>query len=318
MLDSTFQPAYLEPARSGELFRRATAARELLRGCRVCPRRCGVDRTRGETGQCRLADEVLVASAGPHYGEEPPLVGYGGSGTIFLSSCNLACLFCQNYDLSHGRKGRRVTPDRLAETMLALQNRGCHNINFVTPTHVTPQLLQAVALAADRGLVLPLVYNCGGYESVETLRLLDGVFDVYMPDFKYADAAVAHRLSGVSDYPHVVKAALREMHRQVGDLVCDASGIAQRGLIIRHLVLPHNLAGTRTVARFIAQELSPCSYVNLMAQYRPCYRAGEVPELARALTRREFADAVTAAREEGLVRFAGSDEQRLFVGNGAT
>ena len=302
-----FRPAYLELAATGELFRRAAAARELLKECRLCPRRCGVNRLVGETGQCRLGDEVREANAGPHHGEEPPLVRHGGSGTIFLTSCNLACLFCQNHDLSHGMAGRQVTPREVAGMMLALQRRGCHNVNFVTPTHVVPHLLQALAVAVEQGLSVPLVYNCGGYESVETLRLLDGVFDLYMPDFKYASPEIGHRLSGVPDYPQVARAALKEMHRQVGDLVCDAHGIAQRGLIIRHLVLPHGLAGTRDVARFIARELSPNSYVNLMSQYRPCYRAHEVPELARPLTQQEFREAEAIAREEGLLRLAGRE-----------
>jgi len=302
-----FRPAYLELVDSGELHHRAAAARELLRGCRLCPRRCGVNRLAGEQGACRLGDELRIASAVPHYGEEPPLVGYGGSGTIFLASCNLACLFCQNYELSHGGEGYRASPEDVARTMLALQQRGCHNVNFVTPTHVTPQLLQAIALAAEQGLSVPLVYNCGGYESVATLKLLDGVFDLYMPDFKYADAAVGARLSGVPDYPDVAKAALREMYRQVGDLVCDDDGLAQRGMIIRHLVLPNALAGTRDVARFVVKALSPNAYVNLMDQYRPCFRAQQHPEIARPLRPEEFSEAVRLAWEEGLTQYGRQD-----------
>jgi putative pyruvate formate lyase activating enzyme len=247
--------------------------------------------------------DPVVSSAGPHYGEEAPLVGFGGSGTIFLANCNLACVFCQNYDISHQGAGSPASPATVAHTMLALQGRGCHNINFVTPTHVVPQLLEAIALAAEQGLGVPLVYNCGGYESIDTLRLLDGVIDIFMPDLKYTDAEVGQRLSGIPDYPQVAMAALKEMHHQVGDLVCEERGIAQRGMIIRHLVLPNDLAGTRDAARFIARELSPDAYVNIMAQYRPCFRARDYPEIARPLHRAEFADAMRMAREEGLRRF---------------
>jgi len=263
-----------------------------------------VNRLAGEKGTCRVGRQAMVSSFGPHFGEESPLVGYYGSGTIFLTYCNLRCVFCQNYDISHLGHGHPVAPEQLANMMLALQARGCHNINFVTPTHVVPQLLEAIVLAAERDLNVPLVYNCGGYESVETLRLLDGVFDIYMPDFKYTEATVAKRLSGAEDYPLIVKAALKEMHRQVGDLVVDERGIALRGMIVRHLVLPNNLAGTEEAMRFLAEELSPHTYVNVMAQYRPCYRALEFPEIARRPAREEFRAAVQAALNAGLHRLA--------------
>ncbi|HIE51994.1 MAG TPA: radical SAM protein [Armatimonadetes bacterium] len=299
-----FIPAYQRLQQSGELQRRVERALSLLRECRVCPRACGVNRLAGEKGTCRVGRQAMVSSFGPHFGEESPLVGYYGSGTIFLTYCNLRCVFCQNYDISHLGHGHPVAPEQLANMMLALQARGCHNINFVTPTHVVPQLLEAIVLAAERDLNVPLVYNCGGYESVETLRLLDGVFDIYMPDFKYTEATVAKRLSGAEDYPLIVKAALKEMHRQVGDLVVDERGIALRGMIVRHLVLPNNLAGTEEAMRFLAEELSPHTYVNVMAQYRPCYRALEFPEIARRPAREEFRAAVQAALNAGLHRLA--------------
>jgi putative pyruvate formate lyase activating enzyme len=248
-----------------------------------------------------------VSSAGPHFGEEDVLVGSGGSGTIFFAGCNLGCIFCQNCDISHLGEGREVSAERLASMMLGLQEVGCHNINFVTPTHCVPQILESLDLAAAKGLRVPLVYNCGGYECVETLRLLDGVFDIYMPDAKYADGAVAKRLSDAPDYPDVMRDALREMHRQVGDLELDERGIARRGLLVRHLVLPDGLAGTGDVMRFLAS-LSENTYVNVMAQYRPCYRAHEVPELARPISRDEFAGAVQMALDAGLTQL---DQRRM-------
>lgn len=295
------EPGYVTLAESGELHRRAQAAGNLLSPCRVCPRECGVDRWQGEVGACRIGRQAVVASYGPHFGEESPLVGNRGSGTIFFSGCNLHCLFCQNSYISQSPEGERASPERLAEIMLDLQRQGCHNVNLVTPTHVVPQILQALVRAAAEGLRLPLVYNCGGYESRETLRLLEGVVDIYMPDAKYDDAGVGERLSGVPDYPAVNRAALREMHRQVGDLVLDERGVAIRGLLVRHLVLPDNLAGTAGIMAWLG-ELSRNTYVNVMAQYRPCYRAHEVPSLARPLTGGEFAAALHAAREAGLSR----------------
>jgi len=297
-----FTPAYVKLHESGQLRERVERAYELLNPCRLCPRVCAVRRLEGETGMCRTGRRAVVSSFGPHFGEERPLVGLFGSGTIFLTHCNLRCVFCQNYDISHLGAGEPVSPERMAEMMLALHRRGCHNINFVTPTHVVPQLLEALSYAVAEGLDVPLVYNCGGYESVETLQLLDGIVDIYMPDFKYADADIGKRFSQAADYPAVAQAALREMHRQVGDLVIDERGMAQRGLLVRHLVLPDNLAGTGEVMRFLAEEISPHTYVNVMAQYRPCFRAREYPGLDRPLTPAEYREAVRLAREAGLTR----------------
>jgi putative pyruvate formate lyase activating enzyme len=297
-------PAYLELHKRGELEARAKAAERLLEPCRVCPRACLAQRLQGETGVCGVAAKAMISSHGPHYGEERPLVGYGGSGTIFLAHCNLCCVFCQNYEISQQGEGRIVTVEDLAQMMLNLQRLGCHNINFVTPSHQVPQILQALPIAVEGGLDVPLVYNCGGYESLETLRLLDGVFDIYMPDFKYAEAAKAQQYSKVENYPEVAMAALREMHRQVGDLVMDRRGVARRGLLVRHLILPNNLAGTGETVRFLA-ELSEDTYVNIMAQYRPCYRAHEYPLLARQPTHAEYEEAVRLARAAGLHRLDG-------------
>lgn len=297
-------PAYLELHQTGELQQRAKAAERLLEPCRVCPRECLAQRLQGETGVCGVAENAMISSYGPHYGEERPLVGTGGSGTIFLAHCNLCCVFCQNYEISQEGEGQVVPVRRLAEIMLDLQRMGCHNINFVTPTHQVPQILRALPLAVEGGLQVPLVYNCGGYESLETLRILDGVFDIYMPDFKYGDSEAAKRYSNAENYPEVAKAAFQEMHRQVGDLTLDRRGIALRGLLVRHLVLPNNLAGTGEVARFLA-ELSEDTYVNIMAQYRPCYRAHEYPPLARRPTREELEGALRLARAAGLNRLDG-------------
>ncbi len=297
-------PTYLALQETGELPRRAHAAEGLLAACRLCPRECGARRLEGETGVCGIGAEAVISSAGPHFGEEPPLVGRGGSGTIFLTRCNLQCVFCQNSEISQRGEGETASAGDLARMMLRLQQLGCHNINLVTPTHQTPHILHALVIAVEGGLTLPLVYNCGGYESVEALRLLDGIVDIYMPDFKYADADVARRYSGVEDYPAVARAALREMHRQVGDLVLDGRGIARRGLLVRHLVLPNDLAGTEEVVRFLA-DLSPATYVNIMGQYRPCHRADEHAPLARRPTREEMARAFRLARAAGLTRLDG-------------
>lgn len=306
-MSPSLEPCYLALLRSGELRRRVEQARALLSPCRLCPRECGADRLAGDTGFCRVGARARVASFGPHFGEETPLVGSGGSGTIFFSGCNLACLFCQNYDISQLDQGREVSAEALAGFMLDLQEYGCHNINFVTPTHVVPQILEALEIAAGQGLRLPLVYNCGGYEHLDTLRLLDGIIDIYMPDAKYDDPQVGERLSAAPDYPAVNRAALREMHRQVGDLTLDEAGLAVRGLLVRHLVLPEGLAGTEGIMRFLA-ELSPDTYVNVMPQYRPCFRAAEVPALRRRITAQEYAEAVRQAQTAGLHRL---DERRL-------
>ncbi|MDP2949257.1 MAG: radical SAM protein [Chloroflexota bacterium] len=272
--------------------------------CRVCPRHCKVDRRQDDRrGFCRAGVRALVSSFHSHFGEEPPLVGSGGSGTIFLASCNLACVFCQNWEISQARWGREVSDEQLAGAMLKLQALGCHNINFVSPTIYVPQILAALPHAVEGGLRVPLVYNTGGYDSQEALRLLDGIFDIYMPDIKYSDEAFARRYSLAKSYYPVAREAVKEMHRQVGDLVTE-DGVAVRGLIIRHLVLPEGLAGTAEVMRFIGQELSVHSYVNVMAQYRPENKALQYPELSRRITVGEYEEALRLARAAGLYRFA--------------
>jgi putative pyruvate formate lyase activating enzyme len=309
MAQADFVAPYVKLHESGELIKRAEAAREILRSCRICPRECGVDRLGTEKGACRVGAAAMVASYGPHFGEERPLVGTSGSGTIFFSDCNLRCVFCQNYDISHGGLGHAVTCQALAAMMLSLQEDGCHNINLVSPTHQAPAILEAVAIAAGLGLRLPIVYNTGGYDSLETLRLLEGIVSIYMPDCKYSDDDVAWRLSKVKDYPERNRQALREMHRQVGDLEIDTRGVATTGLLVRHLVLPNDMAGTQKVMEFLAS-LSRDTYVNVMAQYRPCYRASEFPEIARPLAREEYARAVRLALDAGLHRL---DERPLRV-----
>jgi len=256
----------------------------------------------GESGQCRVTSEVMVSSYGPHMGEEAPLVGRNGSGTIFFSYCNLHCAFCQNYTISQLGEGSPVSQEALAGMMLWLQERGCHNINLVSPSHVVPYILEALDIAAAKGLSLPLVYNTGGYDAMETLKLLDGIVDIYMPDMKYSDRKTAERLSGIKDYPKINRAAVREMHHQVGDLKLDEDGIAQRGLLVRHLVLPGGLAGTREVAEFLANEVSANTYLNIMSQYHPCYKAFDIPGLDRPLKDQEFNDAIELAHQQGLHR----------------
>jgi len=300
--DPGFIAAYLKLSRK-ELQEKIDQSREILKSCTLCPRACKVDRTAGETGFCRTGDMPLVSSWNPHFGEEAPLVGQHGSGTIFFTHCNLGCLFCQNWTISHGDEGAEISFDALAQLMLTLQDSyDCHNINFVTPTHQVPMILQSLEIAIDKGLNVPLVYNCGGYEALGTIRLLEGIIDIYMPDFKFADPEVARNCTGAEDYPSVAKAAINEMHRQVGDLVMDRQGIAQRGLLVRHLVLPGGLAGTEEVSRFLAEEISPDTYTNIMAQYYPCYKAAEHPPLDRRLSSEEFRKAVEAARQAGLKR----------------
>lgn len=300
-----FEPGYIRLVREGKLTERIQAANKILESCTLCPRRCQVNRLEGERKFCRMGKLPVVSSFGPHFGEERPLVGRSGSGTIFLTYCNLGCIFCQNYDISHLGHGEEVSLERLAEMMLSLQKIGCHNINFVTPTHAAAQILTALEIAIEQGLHLPLVYNCGGYESIETIRLLEGIFDIYMPDFKYTEAEVARSLSQAKDYPERAKQAIKEMHRQVGDLVINKQGIALRGLLVRHLVLPQGLAGTKEAMRFLAQEISPHTYVNVMDQYRPCFKANEYPPIDRRPTPEEFQEAVRSAREQGLHRLDG-------------
>ena len=285
-----------------EMASRAELAIARLESCDLCPRNCGVNRIEDEVGFCRTGRLALVSSHAPHFGEEPPLVGAGGSGTIFFAGCNLGCIFCQNYDISHLLQGRAVTGRQLATIMLELQQRGCHNINFVSPSHVAAQILEALPIAYESGLNVPLVYNCGGYDSIETLRLLDGVIDIYMPDTKYASEETAEELSRAPNYPEIMRTALKEMHRQVGDLATDERGVATRGMLIRHLVLPNGLAGTEKIMHFISRELSTDSYVNVMAQYHPVYKAYEHSLINRNITRTELLEALDMASAKGLHR----------------
>ncbi len=288
-----------------QLFNRAEEAVGLLRECRLCPRECGTDRQADERGYCRTGRMSRVASYGPHPGEEAPLRGTRGSGTVFFAGCNLGCIYCQNYDISQRNAGREVDAERLSRIMLRLQERGCHNINLVSPTHVVPQVIEAVVLAAAEGLDLPLVYNTGGYDSVRTLQLLDGIVDIYMPDLKYQKKQAADNLSAAPDYPEVNREAIREMHRQVGDLQIDDRGVAERGLLVRHLILPGGLAATEEAMNFLAEDVSPDTFVNLMAQYYPAHRAREHPPLDRRPRPRELYRAVEAARDAGLHRLYG-------------
>jgi putative pyruvate formate lyase activating enzyme len=306
----TLEPVYLETHRRGLLTAKIGAAYDILSQCNLCPRNCLVDRHHGERGLCRTGDQPVVSSYSPHFGEEDPLVGQHGSGTIFFTHCNLYCIFCQNYEISHGGEGEEVSIPDLAAMMMLLQKRGCHNINFVTPSHQVYQILEALVPAINAGLKVPLVYNTGGYDALETLRLLDGVVDIYMPDFKFWDPAVAQELCQTEDYPEIARQAIKEMHRQVGDLVIDENGVARRGLLVRHLVLPEGLAGTREIMEFLAQEVSPTTYVNVMGQYRPCGRAGEHPTLRKFLTGSEHEMAQQIAREAGLSRL---DQREKFI-----
>jgi putative pyruvate formate lyase activating enzyme len=297
-----FEAAYIKSFEKGLLQKKIQAAYKILNSCTLCPRQCRINRMSGETGICKTAKQAWVSSYNPHFGEEAPLVGTHGSGTIFFTHCNLMCLFCQNFDISHEGYGREVSDKQLAAMMVALQQQGCHNINFVTPSHVVPQILSALAIAIQQGLSVPLVYNSGGYDLPATLRLLEGVFDIYMPDFKFWDAQVAETACQAKDYPQIARRALREMHRQVGDLKIDENGIAQKGLLIRHLVLPGGLAGTREIMRFIAREISTNSYVNIMSQYRPCGRAAEIKGFSSLLSKVDFQTALREAAAEGITR----------------
>lgn len=298
------EPAYARLLRARELHERAAQAREHLLACDLCARHCGVNRLE-QLGFCRTGPLAWVASFGPHHGEERPLSGWAGSGTVFFSRCNLRCLYCQNHTISQRFAGRMLTPEELAAVFLSIQGMGCHNLNLVSPTHVLAAILPALALAAEQGLRLPIVYNTGGYDSLEALALLDGIVDLYMPDMKYDDASVSRRLSHAAVYPQANRAAVREMHRQVGDLVTDECGLAARGLLVRHLVLPEGLAGTPGIVQFLAEEVSTNTYLNLMDQYRPAYWARAHPALGRPITRREFEAAVQSARRAGLHRLSG-------------
>ncbi len=295
-------PRYLELYRTGELDERISRLQEILASCVLCPRQCRKNRLAGETGYCRSGAEAVVSAVHPHFGEEDMLVGEGGSGTIFFAGCNLLCIYCQNYEISFFREGRITPPEALARSMLELQRMGCHNINLVTPTHYAPRIVQSLKPAIEGGLSIPLVYNCGGYESMSTLQLLDGIVDIYMPDIKYGDSVPAARYSNAPDYFDRCREAIKEMHRQVGDLVLDDRGIARHGLLVRHLVLPNDLAGSREVLRFIAEEISRETYVNIMFQYRPLFRAMAYAELNRRPTPAEYRAVIQMARGFGLHR----------------
>ena len=295
-------PVYLETYESGVLDERIEKLEGILNECKLCPRECGVNRNKGEKGYCKSDKHLMVSSMQPHFGEEDVLVGTHGSGTIFLTNCNLRCVYCQNYDISHLGYGQKVTEEELALSMLSLQKRGCHNINFVTPTHYTPQIVKALKISIEKGLRIPLVYNCGGYEAKSTIELLDGIVDIYMPDIKYGDVENAKKYSNAPDYFDRCKEAVKEMHRQVGDLKVDESGIAYRGLLIRHLVLPNGIAGSAEVLKFVATEISKEAYVNIMMQYRPMYKAHEYKELNRGIKMSEYREAIDIAREWGLHR----------------
>ena len=306
---SLFEPSYLRLHENGELDERIEQLDKILESCELCPRRCGVNRLKGEKGVCRSGKDLVVSNFGPHFGEEEPLVGVGGSGTIFLTNCSLHCVYCQNYEISHLGYGELRSESQVADYMIALQRMGCHNINFVTPTHFAPQLVRAVRNGIQKGLRLPLIWNCGGYENAGTVELLDGIVDIYMPDIKYSSSEPAEKYSDAGDYFPIVKEVVKEMHRQVGDLRLDERGIAERGLLIRHLVLPNDLAGSGEVLRFIA-EISTDSYVNVMAQYRPAGRAHKYEELKRPSSRKEFEKVMELAYSFGLTR--GLEQKNLL------
>lgn len=307
-------PAYLNLYQDGTLGRRLEKLLKTMEACCLCPRACGANRLKGETGFCQTGRHARVASYNAHYGEEAPLVGKHGSGTVFMSGCNLMCSFCQNYDISHHSEGVEIAPEQMAGMMMELARRGCHNINFVTPTHVIPQIVEALIPAIEQGLRLPLVYNSGGYESTKTLARLDGIFDMYMPDFKFWDETWSARFCHAPDYREKATSAIREMHRQVGDLILDDDGIAAQGLLVRHLVMPNHVAGTHKVTAWIAQEISPNTYVNIMDQYRPCGSAHDDEPINRRLTQTEFREALQWAAQAGLTRLDKRERPRIIFG----
>lgn len=302
-----YLPGYVKLYHSGELERRAGMMGEMLKDCTVCPHRCHVNRIEHKRGFCRAGSTLKIHSYGPHFGEEDMLVGTGGSGTIFFSCCTLKCVFCQNYEISHYGEGYEISPAGLSDIMLSLQKKGCHNINLVSPTHFVPRIVEALSFAAQEGLTLPVVYNTGGYDDLNTLKLLDGIMDIYMPDIKFGDNFRAGKYTGSAGYFDIVKLAVKEMHRQVGDLALDERGIAVRGLLVRHLVMPDNIAGTQAVLKFIADEISLDTAVNIMAQYYPAHKAHAFRELARRITGEEYIRAVQIALDLGLKRIIALD-----------
>jgi len=298
--------------REGKLDGRIAEAQQRLTPCRVCPRHCEVDRLSDEKGVCQTGFKAVVSSYSPHFGEESPLVGSGGSGTIFFTYCNLLCLFCQNYEISHLGQGIETDAGQLAAIMVSLQRQGCHNINFVTPSHVIPQILAALPKAIEKGLTVPLVYNSSGYDSVETLNLLEGIVDIYMPDFKFWNKESGKDYAKAPDYSEVAQKAILEMHRQVGDLIMDDEGLAVKGLLVRHLVMPGCLEETREILCFLAQEVSVETYVNVMDQYRPCGKAYQCPPIDRRLSSNEYQDALKMAQDAGLHRLDEKDWLRIL------
>jgi putative pyruvate formate lyase activating enzyme len=316
-----FEPAYLATWRRGELPARVEAALAELSNCRACPRNCKVNRLAGETRVCKTGRHAIVSSAFPHFGEEDCLRGWRGSGTLFFGLCNLRCVFCQNWDISQQRAGQEMTASEIADLMLGLQERGCHNINFVTPEHVAPQVVEAIAEAVPRGLRLPIVYNTSAYDALSSLALLDGLIDIYMPDFKFWESDTARRLAKAKDYPERARQAIAEMHRQVGPLKLGADGLARRGVLVRHLVMPGQAAESAAIFRWLAGELSPDTYVNVMGQYRPQYQVGEIAsdgkpkygDIERAPRAEEMEAAFEAARRAGLWRFDRRRPSRLRV-----
>ncbi len=296
-------PSYLNLERNGELAKRVEKLYSFYENCSLCPRDCRVNRKKGQTGKCRAGAMAKISSAFPHFGEEKPLVGKKGSGTIFFSNCNLRCVFCQNYQISLEGEGVEISDERLAETMIKIQGLGCHNINLVTPTHYLPNIINAVHLAIRRGLRIPLVYNTSGYEKVEILSLLDGLVDIYLPDCKYMDPANAAKYSdGAYNYPYYAQQALKEMHSQVGELKVDQNGIAFRGMILRHLILPNRIAGSKEFLKFVSENLPRTTYLNLMGQYRPEYKAFDYPEISRRIKKNEYDEVLKWAKEYGLER----------------
>ncbi|MBM3253057.1 MAG: radical SAM protein [Candidatus Omnitrophica bacterium] len=274
----------------------------ILERCWLCPRKCGVNRLNGEKGFCKSAKEIYISSFGPHFGEEKVLVGRFGSGTIFFTGCNLGCVYCQNYTISQLYEGYRISERELADIMLSLQQKGCHNINLVTPTHLVPQIMRALYYAIKEGLTVPLVFNCGGYESLSIIQMLKGIIDIYMPDIKYWESSASEQFSNAKDYPLIAKTAVKEMYNQVGDLLIDKEGVAYKGLLIRHLVLPNNLAGSKEILEFISTHISKYSFINIMDQYRPCFEAFKYPQLSRSITIEEYKRVIELAHSYGLKR----------------
>lgn len=300
LISEKMKPTYLNLLESGELLNRVRTAYSALKSCELCPRKCKVNRLAGEKGFCFLGKEAMVSSYNLHHGEEPPISGNRGSGTIFFTSCNMRCIFCQNYPISQLRHGKVSAPHELARMMISLQNDGCHNINLVTPSHVVPQFIAGLYVAATKGLNIPIVYNSSGYDGIESLKLLDGVVDVYMPDIKYSSNKNAETFSGATDYWDVVRPVIKEMYRQVGELKLDEDGVAIKGLLIRHLVLPENVSGTDKVLEFIADEISTETYISLMSQYFPAHKAVTHPIMHRRVNHMEFQHAVDTFHKLGL------------------